>query len=203
MHPGINPKSNTDNAVDDDPLVSNIAWDKCSSSTAFQLRTVSDMAVQVVWLAIDLKGVFLISRVRAAFRLETAENTAVFVGNHPSRIDGSDDYKCGDRLGTSAEPSPVFHNFTCQPVWASHVSIQRTPARIEFFFLQVCEVEVYYSSYTSAGMLLFLHLPQNHIRHCSAPCLLCFTQELTFPSIRRPLLHKRLLWVNRCCVRQR
>ena len=177
MHPGIGSRSvngltetsDIATAVDKDKHMPNIAWNKCASSRSVRVETTTETEH---WLSIDLKGVFLISRVRAAFRIYTGSRVAVFVGNHPFRTDGSDGYQCGDRLDDNAMPSPVFHNFTCQlPTWASHVSVQRIKLKTDmsiWFFFQVCEVEVYYSSYASSGMLLFLHLPHNHIRHCSA-----------------------------------
>ena len=201
MHPGIASRSvngltetsDIATAVDRDKLMPNIAWNKCATS-----RAVATTRETEHWLAIDLKGVFLISRVKAAFRKHTGRQVAVFVGNHPFHTDGSDGYECGDRLDDNAMPSPVFHNFTCQlPTWASHVSVQRINInaymRIWFYF-QVCEVEVYYSSYASSGMLLFLHLPQNHIRHCSAVFAVFHTGvNVSFTSPRTAFVGEPLL----------
>ena len=134
------------------------------------------------WLAIDMKGVFLISTVRAAFRWTTGTNATVFVGNNPSVIDGRDDYQCGERWIENVIRAPHFHNFTCQPPkWASHVSVQRVETVI-----QICEVEVYYTQYTAVGMRLLLQF-HHTTTHCSVLCLLCFTQESTFLSHHRPI----------------
>ena len=95
-------------------------WDKCASSHP-------TMGV-AHWLAIDLKGLFFVSEVRATFRYNTGENVGVFVGNNPSVTDGRYEYQCGDRLpqDNTVQWAPHIYSFMCQPAkWASHVSVQR------------------------------------------------------------------------------
>ena len=107
------------------------------------------------WLAIDLKGVFSISKVSVSFRYTAGNNAAVFVGNNQSLTNGHDDYQCGVRWTQNVQRAPHFHDFLCQPPkWASHISVQRVDQ-----FIQICEVKVYYSQYTSVGMLLLLYTP--------------------------------------------
>ena len=128
-------------------------WSKCTSSSRATKR-------DYYWLAIDLKGVFLISTVRVSFRYLTGSNATVFVGNNPSVTDGSNDYQCGERWLTNVTRAPHFHNFTCQPPrWASHVTVQRNYFGESALdkVIQICEVEVYYvySRYATAGIPLF------------------------------------------------
>ena len=125
------------------------------------------------WLAIDLKEVFLISRVRATFRHDRGKNVAVIVGNS-----GRDDYQCGQRWTQNVQSAPHFHNFTCrQPRWASHVSVQNSNTH----YVQICEVEVYYIRYTSVGMLLLLytfHDTTTHIVVRRICCVSCRRQRV-------------------------
>ena len=143
--------SNISTAVDGDAgnrAYDSGGWYKCASSTVTTKRVYN-------WLAIDLKGVFLISTVRISFRRSTGKNATVFVGNSPFAIDGSNDYQCGKRWLTNVKRAPHFHNFTCQPPrWASHVSVQRKSYGNNVIqrLLQICEVEVYYTLYTTVGM---------------------------------------------------
>ena len=174
--------SNVANAVDGDAgdKAHNLdGWLTCVSST----RTATD---DEKWLAIALKEVFLISKVRATFRWDTGKGVTVFVGNNPSVIDGRDDYQCGERWIENVIRAPHFHNFTCQPPkWASHVSVQRVEQVI-----QICEVEVYYTQYTAVGMRLPLQF-HHTTTHCSVLCLFCFTQESTFLSHHRSILRRQ------------
>ena len=154
MHPGLatrnSQESIIDTAIDGDPG-NNVhfpaGWPQCGTS----LPT-SGVAH---WLAIDLKGVFFISKVSATFRYNSAENAGVFVGNNPSVTDGLYEYQCGDRLPTSGVlRAPNWYSFACQPArWVSHVSIQRAGYNL----IQICEVEVYYNQNTTVGMLLLLY----------------------------------------------
>ena len=127
-------------------------WRKCTNSSLAKKRDYH-------WLAIDLKGVFLVSTVRVFFRRSTGKNASVFVGNNPSTTDGGDDYQCGDRLHANVTRTSHFSNFACQPPrWSSHVSVQRNyfgTKRLDRV-LQICEVEVYYTRNKIAGMPLFL-----------------------------------------------
>ena len=146
-------------------------WLKCATS----LQTAKNSPH---WLAIDLKDVFLISRVRATFRYDYGQNAAVFVGNNPSVANGRDDYQCGERWTQNVQRAPHFHNFTCpQPRWASHVSVQNNNTRD----IQICEVEVYYIRYTSVGMLLLLytfHDTTTHITVRRVCCVSCRRQSV-------------------------
>ena len=150
-------------------------WFKCATSAVATKRDNH-------WLAIDLKGVFLISTVRAAFRYKSGTNATVFVVNNPSVNDGHDDYQCGSRWLTNVMRAPHFHNFVCQqPRWASHVSVQRnyfgdSPTNR---VLQICEVEVYYIDYSTVGThFVFYNLTQPHTFSVSY-----FTQESMLLSL--------------------
>ena len=156
MRPGIGTNetgftSSVATAVDGDygTNVNNVAgWIRCVTS---------DPTVGVAhWMGIDLKGLFFISKVTATFRYSEGENAGVFVGNNPSVTDGVYEYQCGDRLpnNNTVQSAPYIHMFACQPArWASHVSIQRTNK----YYIQICEVEVYYKQNTTVGMLSFLY----------------------------------------------
>ena len=186
--------ANVTTAIDGDDGAganSGAGWVQCAVS-ALRRRSTH-------WLAIDLEGLFFVSKVRATFRYDSGRNVAVFIGNPV--LNGRYEYQCGDRLPdvNSVQRAPHWYTFACQPArWASHVSIQR----IEADLIQICEVEVYYSQNTTVGMLLLLSIPPCNNIHCSASFLLCSTQELTFLSLRCPILEKQFLWVNRCRVRQ-
>ena len=149
MHPGIATGSIVAKAVDGDygTNVNNVAgWIRC---------VISDPTVGVAhWMGIDLKGLFFISNVTATFRYDEGEDAGVFVGNNPSVTDGVYEYQCGDRLpNDNVQSAPYIHKFACQPArWASHVSIQRIG-----YYIQICEVEVYYKQNTTVGMLLLLY----------------------------------------------
>ena len=185
MYRKLDNRSNISTAVDGD--AGNRAhhpggWNKCASSVAATKR-------DYYWLAIDLKGVFLISTVRISFRRSTGINATAFVGNRPSVIDGSNDYQCGKRRLTNVTRAPHFHNFTCQPPrWASHVSVQRNyfDRSIIRRVLQICEVEVYYTRYKTEGMPLFYN-STTYNTYYSVSCLLCFTQESMLLSLQCPV----------------
>ena len=145
MHRKLDDRSSVSVVVDKD--AGNTAhdpgelWLNCASSAVATKRDYH-------WLAIDLKEVFLISKVRATFRYESGTNATVFVGNNPSVTDGRDDYECGGRWLTNVMRAPHFHNFVCQPPWwASHVSVQRNyfGSGILDKVFHICEVEVYYN----------------------------------------------------------
>ena len=95
-------------------------WIKCATSKPTWNK------LSPHWLAIDLKGVFSISKVSVSFRYTAGNNAAVFVGNNQSLTNGHDDYQCGARWTQNVQQAPHFHDFLCQtPEWASHVSVQR------------------------------------------------------------------------------
>ena len=151
MHPGIATNEDSNKVLISD-VAKAVDGDAGGAANSFPegwamcVNSVSRLGPH--WLAVNLKGVFLISRVRATFRYASGNNVAVFVGNNPSATDGRDVYTCGQRWTQNVQQAPRFHNFTCQPSrWASHVSVQR-----EAQYLQVCEVEVYYTQYTAVGM---------------------------------------------------
>jgi protein tyrosine phosphatase len=151
MHRQLDRASNVSAAVDGDPGYSNLALGglkKCVGSAPVTQKDYD-------WLAIDLKEIFLISRVKVSLRLHSGLNTSIFVGSNPSVINGRDDYQCRERRLRNIAWAPSFRSFTCQPPrLASHVSVRRNyfgtsnPDKV----LQICEVEVYYTSITSVGV---------------------------------------------------
>ena len=156
MYPGIaresTSSSNITTAVDGDDgrnVHSKAGWLKCATSHPTWNKPSPH------WLAIDLKGIFSISKVSVSFRYDTGKDVAVFVGNNPSLTNGHDDYQCGVRWKQNVQQAPHLHDFLCQPTkWASYVSVQRVAK-----YIQICEVKVYYSQDTSVGMLLLLCSP--------------------------------------------
>jgi hypothetical protein len=93
------------------------------------------------WPAVDLKKVFLISKISVSFRHRTGYKAVFVIGNNPSVTNCHDDSMCGDRWTQNVRRAPHFHEFTCRPPkWASHDSVQR----IIGHYIQICEVKVYY-----------------------------------------------------------
>ena len=169
--------SNIAYAVDQDSRDESFlaSWLTCTCSQAIH-AVPGILPTPIHWIAIDLKGVYLISRVSLAARYNYGKNSAVFFGNNPNPSTGRDDYQCGVRWTTKATLMFDSHNFTCQPPrWVSHISVQKTPewSGAFYFYLEVCEVDAYY---ITSGMLLFYIFHRTQYRHCSNPCLLfCHT----------------------------
>lgn len=145
--------SDISRAVDGDPgNDSEKSWLHCAVS-----KLTKKEEVVLHWLAIDLKGIYLISKVMATFPQKTLLGVTVFVGNNPSANNGSDDFMCEKPQikAANVKPAPHFYDFECQPArWASHVRLQRVVGKWQY--LAVCEVEVHYAEHEESGIRISL-----------------------------------------------
>ena len=91
-------------------------WVKCAVSA---VRTSS-----MHWLAIDLEGLFFVSKVRATFRYDKGQNVAVFVGNNPFVPNGR--YECSVEIGCPMTTACTSLVYVCMPTGKVGITRQHT-----------------------------------------------------------------------------
>lgn len=91
------------------------------------------------WLRVDLKNVYMISRVRAIIFGSSGQNVTVHVGNTLTN-NSNDLHLCGSpRYGARYSLARAFwRDVNCTPpVWGRYIAFQRT---VDRGYLEICEI---------------------------------------------------------------
>ena len=91
------------------------------------------------WLRIDLKRVYLISKVIITFYAETGRNARIRVGSSTSN-DGNDNLLCGTVNNYVYTLASIQRTVQCKErLWGRYVNVQRQTSGN----LEICEVAIY------------------------------------------------------------
>ena len=118
-----------------------MAVDGAIVTASSQCATPTSSTSVRAWLRIDLRDVYLITKVVVTFYGTNGRKAVIHVGSSTS-IDGNDNLLCGtvDDYGDSGN-IPTPRTVECnERLWGRYVNVQRANTQ---GLLRICEVEIY------------------------------------------------------------
>ncbi|XP_065834055.1 receptor-type tyrosine-protein phosphatase S-like isoform X2 [Oscarella lobularis] len=114
---------------------------------------------RLVWLTIDLGHLYSVSNVKMLSRDNYGKESEIYVGKSAIHTNGSIDPIKDHKCPSSSTNPNILTGFSCSSIhWVQYVTIRRHVATgtgtKNDYYLQVCEVEVYYNENEDDGVII-------------------------------------------------